>query len=225
MPDNNLNELKIPKQIPENILYLNQMMIRDGIAMLSHTLSSIEKWERISWEEFEVWKREILENNPTSCDYYDPAIEEGTMLFFTENSLYGSFSVNIAASVENQLQKLLTFNGIEVVNARGKDKDKKADRPHFGDYMYTLEIQCKVDCANIMHYADQLFLRELANRFKHSGGFPTDAFIKDYGEIVGVSDTNIQIPFSKLCWKRHIKQTEEFLLDCATKLHESNIPK
>jgi hypothetical protein len=221
MTGHNINELKIPKQKPENILYLNQMMISDGIAMLSHTLSSIEKWGKIAWDEFEAWKREVLEKNPTGHDYYDPVIDEGTMLFFTENSLYGSFSVNIAASVENQLQKLFTINEIEVINSKGK----KAEKPHFGDYMYTFVKQCKTDLADITHYNDQLFIRELANRFKHSGGFPNDDFIKHYGKIVGVNDLNIQIPYSKLSWKCYIKQTEELLLDCAKKLRKSKITK
>jgi hypothetical protein len=220
MPDDNSNELKKPKQKPEDVQFLNEIMINDSIAMLSHTLCAIEKWEKIAWNEFEVWKKEVLENNPTGHDYYDPAIEEGTMRFFTENSLYGSFSVNIAASVENQLQKLLTFNGIEIVNSKGRNKDKKAKRPHFGDYMYTLKKQCKTSLSNISHYNDQLFIRELANRFKHSGGFPNGSFIKNHGKMVGVNDVNAQIPYSKLRWKCYIKQTEEFLLDCAKKLHK-----
>jgi hypothetical protein len=87
--------------------------------------------------------------------------------------------------------------------------------------------------ANIVHYNDQRFIRELANRFKHSGGFPDDNFIKKYGRIIGVDwekytkalkkSIEIQIPYSKLCWKCYIKQTEEFLLDCVNVLHQSKI--
>ena len=91
--------------------------------------------------------------------------------------------------------------------------------------MYTLKKECKTSLANISHYNDQLFVRELANRFKHSGGFPNEDFIKNYEKIVGVNDVNTQIPYSKLCWKCYIKQTEEFLLDCAQIIHKLKITK
>jgi hypothetical protein len=135
MCDDNLNKLKIPKKKPEDMLHLNQGRINQSISMLSHTLSAIEKLEKIAWDEFEVWKQEVLRNN----DDYDSVIYEDTMLFFTENSLYGSFSVIIAASVEDQLNKLLTYSSIKIVNSKGKNKDKKASKPHFDDYLYTLK--------------------------------------------------------------------------------------
>ena len=220
---NDIDWSKLPSSSPETEWNMTEMFINDSVSMLSRVLSAIKKWEEIAWAEFEEWKKDIQERDEKlllrMADYeQDPIADEGIMSIYTEYALYGSLAVSIAALVEDQLPRLF-HRGTTIL--KDGSNDKKTKKPHFGDYMYTLEKTFGCKREDVKHYGDHLFVRELANRFKHSGGQSTQEFVADFGKTAGIEREDERIPYNRYCWECYIQQAKELLLDVARRIAES----
>jgi len=214
---------EIPPPFAEQQRSFTEMMINDSVSMLTRVLSAIKKWEKVAWAEFEEWKNEFESKDEElvqrMADYgHEPIADEGITTIYTEYALYGSMAVNIAATVEKQLARV--FSGHTIL--RDGNNQREATKPHFADFMYTLEQVAGCNRQDVKHYGDHMFVRELANRFKHSGGDATQEFVERYGTIAGVERDSEQIPYSKYDWECYIQRAKELLVDVADRVSRSN---
>lgn len=202
---------KSPDQSKNNEIWLAEMRIDDAASMLFRILSAIEKWEEIAWNEFEAWKAKTEAKHPEGYEYHDPINDEGIMIIYTKYALYGSLSVNITSFVEDQLKSMLKKQEI----LKDGQNNKQAKKPHFFDYIYSIEQISDTKRCSIPYYKNHLFVRELANRFKHSGGKSTKDFIDKYQEETGIDRPDKDIPYNQFDWKSHIDQASELLKYCS----------
>jgi hypothetical protein len=203
-------------------LAFHKMIIADTVAMLNHQLSAIRRWEDVAWAEFELFEAELGEKYPNGFpDQYHPLTDQAFIRHHTGLALYGSMAVAISAKVEDMLAYLLSAHGL-VVLRKGKPH-QAAKNAHFRDFLFTLEHACSCSRENISHHGDILFFRELANRFKHSGGKATATFVSEYGRRAEVQTEDDDIPFDRYDWKEMIEQTGEFLSDFARQL-DARVP-
>ena len=211
--------LDIPMPDKGQDAFFSKMMIDDATSMLTRVLKSIKKWEEIAGGEFEEWKAEMDEKHPEGFEYYDPINDEGIMLIYTEYALYGSLAVNISAFVENQLTSIFQMAKLTVI--RDGSSGKEAKRPHLCDYLYTIEQRANISRKDLLHYDNHFFVRELDNRFKHSGGISTQEFIDEYGSTIGINAIDEHIQYNKFCWERYIDQAKEFLYNIFNEINKN----
>jgi hypothetical protein len=194
------------------------MMIDDAMSALSHLVNAIAHWQIVAWDEFKAVEQELAAKYPDGYPAdYDPATDEAFVRHHSGLALYGSMAVAIAAKVEDMLPAILRSFGVTDFVRDGKPS-KPADKPHFDDYMFALEQKCGCKRVDIAFYGDHLFVRELANRCKHSGGKSTEEFVKRYATVAGVDAPDQDIPFDVYDWKSCITQAGSLLADVAGRL-------
>ncbi len=219
---NNLQEIlaHLPPRDPKGDAAMYSLMIEESVGLLKYLLDAIRKWECIVWEEFQIFERQAKKEYPDGFpDYYDPLTDEAFIRHHTGLALYGSLAVAISAKVEDDLAWLFRVWGIDMLSKK-KRAEKMSKKPHFDDYIHNIEVRCECRREDILHHQDHLFVRELANRFKHSGGKSTKDFIERFGAVAGMSEDDRDIPFGRYCWECHITQAKELLLDVSRRLFE-----
>ena len=213
---------------------MESIEIQERAGILQRLLNTIERWERIASDEFSSYGQQFRERYPNGIpDAYDPTSDEALTLQSTSWALYGSLAVAIAAYVEYVLASLFRSRDITITPKKTKgqgsakpaestgealEDDTRSNKLYFEDYIREVESKCKCKRRGLCHYKDHLFVRELANRFKHSGGKSTAEFIKKFGSVARVSEVDQDIPFDSYCWKCYITQAKEFLKDVAKRL-------
>lgn len=197
------------------------LMLEESVGLLQHLLGAIKKWEGIAWNEFASFECQLKDKYPNGFpEDYDPLTDEAFIRHHTGMALYGSLAVAIAAKVENDLAWLCRVWGVKDILKKGSPS-KATGKPYFEDYIHTLEVLCECRREDLLHYQDHLFVRELGNRFKHSGGRSTKDFVEQFGTVAGMSEVEQDIPYDRFCWECHITQATEFLLDVSKRLFKS----
>lgn len=197
--------------------FVRTMLIDDVVSGLVRVLSAIQEWEAIAWAKFQEWKNEMNAKYPNGFELgYDPVEDEAFTINYTEQSLYGSFAVSIAAMVEDQLSKLFPSGSTILIDGYN---GKAANRPQFNDFMFTLEQGWNCSRKDIKYFSDHRYVRELSNRFKHSGGTATREFVREFSARARVEREGDQIPYNEFNWMTHLDQSKEFLVDCARRLY------
>lgn len=202
--------------------FVKMTMIDDAMFALSHHLRTINKWEGVALEEFKVLEQELESKYPNGFPTdYDPLVDAAFIRHHTGLALYGSLAVAISAKVEDLLPDILDWFGVKNILKDGQ-AHKTATKPGFGDYLFTFEQKCGCKRKDIAHYEDHLFVRELANRFKHSGGKSTKEFVTQYGTVASVDAPDQDITFDQQDWPSRIKQTEALLVDVVARISKVN---
>ena len=191
--------------------------INFGADMLSEILSSIKKWHNIGWEGIRELNKQLDAECPQGFEYDHPINDIAFTMSYTENAIYGSLAVSIAAYVEDQLDKIYKNCDLDVLK-NGKKIDPK---PQFDSYMYTFKRRSNIAPENIACHERHVLVRELANRYKHSGGKANQDFIHKYGVELNIQNDGDEIPFRRLDWNLYICQAKDFLIDFIAKLYNS----
>jgi len=222
---NNLQEIlaHLPPRDPKSDAAIYSLMIEESVGLLRYLLDAIRKWECVVWEEFHIFERQAKKEYPDGfLDYYDPLTDEAFIRHHTGLALYGSLAVAISAKVEDDIAWLFHVWGVNALPGK-KGAGKKSKRPHFDDYLHEIEVRCKCKRESLLHHQDHLFVRELANRFKHSGGKSTKDFVARFGTVAGMTEDDRDIPFDRYCWECYITQAKEYLLDILRRLCEKAV--
>ncbi|MCP5461709.1 MAG: hypothetical protein H7A34_00775 [bacterium] len=155
--------MKISK---EKIACFSRMLIEDDILLLCLTLEKIEECDKNIFNELSRYEAKFYEKFSKNPDKYFDLKDEFFVKEQIIRNLYGSFAITLASKVEDILEFILLNNN-------------HAQKLTFAKCME--EIEKRYDCKkeDLMYYEKHIFVRELSNRFKHSGGKTQENLLKN----------------------------------------------